>query len=78
MGSKAIRAERWQEIDQLLEAALEQEPNQRLVFFQQACAGDDELHWDLEDLPKPTSRPRLSGSPGPEWELRWWLATKPI
>src|SRR6266446_1770055 len=35
--------ERWEQIDQLLEACLEREPGQRAAFLAQACAGDEEL-----------------------------------
>jgi Tol biopolymer transport system component/predicted Ser/Thr protein kinase len=42
--------ERWQEVDKLLEAALEQEAGQRATFLDQVCAGDEELRQELESL----------------------------
>jgi serine/threonine protein kinase len=42
--------ERWQQIDKLLEQALEQEPVSRNVFLDSACAGDDELRREVEAL----------------------------
>ena len=45
-----MNAERWQQIDQLLQSALEQEPGQRSAFLTQACAGDEPLRWEVESL----------------------------
>jgi len=42
--------ERWQQIDKLLESALEQEPDRRAAFLEQVCAGDEELHREVEAL----------------------------
>ncbi len=42
--------ERWQQIDKLLEQALEQEPVSRNVFLDSACGGDDELRREVETL----------------------------
>src|SRR5688572_18879958 len=42
--------ERWQQIDQLLEAALEREPKQRAAFLAEACAGDEPLLRQVEAL----------------------------
>ena len=42
--------ERWQQIDKLLEQALEQEPISRNMFLDSACAGDDELRREVETL----------------------------
>ncbi len=41
---------RWQEVDKLLEAALEREPSQRPAFLDEACAGDEELRREVESL----------------------------
>jgi len=41
---------RWQEIDKLLEQALEREPGQRTAFLDKACAGDGELRREVESL----------------------------
>ncbi len=45
-----MKLERWQQIDKLLEEALDQEPGQRKIFLEQACAGDKELHHEVESL----------------------------
>jgi serine/threonine protein kinase len=42
--------ERWQQIDKLLGQALEQEPERRAAFLDQACAGDDELRREVASL----------------------------
>ena len=45
-----MQPERWQQIDQLFHLALEQERGQRPIFLAQACAGDDALQSEVEDL----------------------------
>jgi serine/threonine protein kinase/Tfp pilus assembly protein PilF len=45
-----MRSERWQQIDQLLGAALEREPAERAVFLAEACAGDETLLREVESL----------------------------
>jgi serine/threonine protein kinase len=42
--------ERWQQIDHLLEQALERAPSQRCGFLDEACAGDEELRREVEAL----------------------------
>jgi hypothetical protein len=42
--------ERWQQIDKILELALELASSQRGVFLDQACAGDEELRREVESL----------------------------
>ena len=42
--------ERWQQVDKLLEWALEQEPDRRAVFLDEACLGDALLRRELESL----------------------------
>ena len=39
--------ERWQQIDKLVEQALEQESSQRAGFIDKACAGDEELRREV-------------------------------
>jgi serine/threonine protein kinase/Tol biopolymer transport system component len=41
---------RWQQIDQLLQAALERDPEHRAAFLAEACAGDDSLRREVESL----------------------------
>jgi len=45
-----MKPERWQKIDQLLEAALERPSDQRAAFLEAACAGDDALRSEVEAL----------------------------
>src|SRR5262245_1340062 len=42
--------ERWKQIDQIFESALELSVEKRSAFLEQACAGDDELRKEVETL----------------------------
>ena len=42
--------ERWQQVDRLLEAALELEPGQWAAFLRENCAGDEGLRLEVESL----------------------------
>jgi hypothetical protein len=42
--------DRWQQIDRLLELALEQGPEERADFLDKACVGDPELRREVETL----------------------------
>ena len=42
--------ERWQQIEKLLQAALERKPAERAAFLQQACAGDEVIRKEVESL----------------------------
>jgi len=42
--------ERWQQVDKLLERALEQEPEHRASFLDEACEGDAVLRQEVESL----------------------------
>ena len=42
--------ERWKQIEQLYHSSLKQEPSQRAAFLKDACAGDEELHREVESL----------------------------
>jgi len=42
--------DRWQEINQLYQAALDLEASQRSAFLDRACAGDEELRREVESL----------------------------
>ena len=42
--------ERWQEVDKLLELALEREPSKRAAFLDEACNGDAALRREVESL----------------------------
>jgi serine/threonine-protein kinase len=45
-----MRPERWQQLDQLLGAALERPPAERAAFLAEACAGDEVLRQEVESL----------------------------
>ena len=42
--------ERWQQVDQLLEQALEHAPDRRDDFLEEACQGDAALRQEVESL----------------------------
>ena len=42
--------ERWQEIKKLYHAVLQREEVTRATFLEEACAGDEELHREVESL----------------------------
>ena len=42
--------ERWKQIDQLFDSALQQDAGQRAAFLEKACAGDEELRREVESL----------------------------
>src|SRR5262245_57292682 len=42
--------ERWKRIEQLYHASLEREPGARNAYLAQACAGDEELRREVEEL----------------------------
>jgi hypothetical protein len=41
---------RWQQIEQLYQAALEQEPGQRDAFLGEVCGDDEDLRREVESL----------------------------
>src|SRR5262245_646891 len=45
-----MKAERWQRIDELFQAALERESAERAAWLAEACAGDDGLRSEVEAL----------------------------
>ena len=48
--TECMTPESWQQIDKLLEQALEQESGNRNLFLDGACGGDDELRREVETL----------------------------
>jgi len=42
--------QRWRQVETLSHAALAREPPARGVFLDEACAGDEELRRDVEEL----------------------------
>jgi serine/threonine-protein kinase len=49
-GVNPMNPERWRQIDQLLEAALDRQPDERPAFLAVACAGDQTLRQEVESL----------------------------
>ena len=45
-----MSSDRWQQVDRLLEAALEVEPERRAAFLDEACGGDEALRREVESL----------------------------
>src|SRR5215467_2684363 len=45
-----MKPERWQQIDKLLDAALERPPEERPALLDQACDGDPDLRKEVEAL----------------------------
>ncbi len=45
-----MKPERWQKVERIYNAALEQEPEKRKAFLNEACAGDDALRKEVESL----------------------------
>ena len=45
-----MNSERWQQIEDLFQSALEHAPQQRAVFLTAACGGDESLCQELESL----------------------------
>ncbi|HLK68308.1 MAG TPA: protein kinase [Bryobacteraceae bacterium] len=45
-----MESERWQRVEDLLQAALERPPGERTEFLRQACAGDEALEREVQSL----------------------------
>ena len=45
-----MESERWQKIKEVLHRVLEQEPGSRAAFLAEACAGDESLRQQVEEL----------------------------
>ena len=45
-----MKSDRWQRIERICHEALEHEPSRRAAFLEQACAGDETLRREVEDL----------------------------
>ena len=45
-----MRAERWRQVDDLFEQALERAPGERAAFLDAACAGDSSLRREVEEM----------------------------
>ncbi len=42
--------ERWQQVDEIFQAAIELKAEERPAFVESACAGDEELRREVESL----------------------------
>ena len=49
-GRLSMKAERWEQVEQLYHSALEKEADQRSDFLAKACAGDEGLRREVESL----------------------------
>ncbi len=45
-----MHPERWRQIEELYHSAIEREPDERRLFLDKACLGDDELRREVESL----------------------------
>ena len=45
-----MKAERWQQVEQVYQSALEKDASERAAFLAEACAGDDALRQEVESL----------------------------
>jgi eukaryotic-like serine/threonine-protein kinase len=64
-------AERWQQIKQLYNSALELEPDRREAFLDEACAGDESLRKEIERLlARQAEGERVLGKPALEFAAR--------
>ena len=52
-----MNGERWRQVDEVFGAALEREPAERAAFLDAACAGDDGLRREVEELLRLDERP---------------------
>src|SRR5215467_6749736 len=52
-----MKPERWKQVDELLEVALECPVPKRAAFLDRACAGDEELRREVESLLVSDARP---------------------
>ena len=63
-----MNPERWQQVDKLLELALEHEPGRRAAFLDEACEGDAALRQEVESLLSAYGKARTLLRQDP-WEL---------
>ena len=45
-----MKSDRWQQIERICQEALQREQSQRAAFLEEACAGDETLHSEVEHL----------------------------
>src|SRR5687768_8414195 len=56
-------AARWNRVEELLQSALDLEPDQRAAFLDSACGDDDDLRHEVESLLAEEANPALSRHP---------------
>src|SRR5262245_62346607 len=47
---RQMKPERWRQVDQIFQAALERAPEERTAFINEACGGADSLRREVEAL----------------------------
>ena len=45
-----MKPERWQQLDKLFHSALERKPEERKIFLDEACASDEQLRKEVQEL----------------------------
>src|SRR5262249_56405111 len=68
--------ERWNQVDQLLQDAMDREPAERAAFLAEACGGDDELRLEVESLLSLGERAESFFETPPADVAADWLAAK--
>jgi predicted Ser/Thr protein kinase len=54
--AKAMKSERWRQVDELFERALERAPAERAAFLDTACAADSSLRHEVEEMLRADAR----------------------
>jgi hypothetical protein len=49
-GRKLMKAERWKQVNDLFESAVERAPDERAAFLDEACHGDEGLRREVDSL----------------------------
>src|ERR1700745_4093505 len=49
-GSNLMKAERWQQVNDLFQSATERAPEERATFLEEACHGDEPLRCEVQSL----------------------------
>src|SRR6266436_2805934 len=49
-GRNLMKAERWKQVNDLFQSAVERAPEERVAFLDEACHNDEDLRWEVESL----------------------------
>ena len=49
-GRNLMKAERWQQVNDLFQSAVERAPEERAAFLEEGCHGDEDLRREVESL----------------------------